>query len=356
MNRRLRLFAEIIAVLAILLSSCVKDSQPGKDDNTEVGPGGDDNGGDNGGDDNGGGDNGDNTGGDNGDNGDGDNTGGDNGDGGNTGGDNGDGGNTGGDNPVPGTANWLEMTSTLPGDRYVVNTTYAGKERNYTHFYDKTMMTSLWTAYPLNSSHMGDFTRPKKWSYNPAISSEYQMNVTSGSFSGYSRGHMCPNGSRNGNKTMQNQTFYVTNQVPQIQNEFNGSIWNALENAVQAIGGREEIYIVTGVTFNKGNENKEIKYTKPNDDASQDCPIPNYFYKVVLRVKHSGNTVTDARAIGFWFEHKKYGTKAKDFENYTETVDKIEEWTGFDFFINLPDKLEAAAESASPNWSEFTNW
>lgn len=342
MNRKLRLFAEIIAVLAILLSSCVKDSQPGKDDNTEVGPGG----GDNGGDDNGGGDNGDNTGGDSGDNGDGDNT----------GGDNGDGGNTGGDNPVPGTANWLEMTSTLPGDRYVVNTTYAGKERNYTHFYDKTMMTSLWTAYPLNSSHMGDFTRPKKWSYNPAISSEYQMNVTSGSFSGYSRGHMCPNGSRNGNKTMQNQTFYVTNQVPQIQNEFNGSIWNALENAVQEIGGREEIYIVTGVTFNKGNENKEIKYTKPNDDDSQKCPIPNYFYKVVLRVKHSGNTVTDARAIGFWFEHKKYETTAKDFENYTETVDKIEEWTGFDFFINLPDKLEAAAESASPNWSEFTNW
>ena len=257
---------------------------------------------------------------------------------------------------MPGTASWLEMTSTLPGDRYVVNTTYDGKERNYTHFYDKTMMTSLWTAYPLNSSHMGKYDRPKKWSYNPAISSEYQMNVTSGSFSGYSRGHMCPNGSRNGNKTMQNQTFYVTNQVPQIQNEFNGSIWAALEEAVQTIGRREEIYIVTGVTFNKGNENKEIKYTKPNDDASQDCPIPNYFYKVVLRVKHSGNTVTDARAIGFWFEHKKYGTKAKDFENYTETVDKIEEWTGFDFFINLPDKLEAAAESASPNWSEFKNW
>lgn len=327
MNRRLRLFAEIIAVLAILLSSCVKDSQPGKDDNTEVGPGGDDNGGDNNGGDNGGGDNG---------------------------GDNG--GNTGGDNPVPGTANWIEMTSTLPGDRYVVNTTYDGKERNYTHFYDKTMMTSLWTAYPLNSSHMGKYDRPK-WSYNPAISSEYQMHVTDGSFSDdYSRGHMCPNGSRNGNKTMQNQTFYVTNQVPQIQNEFNGSIWEALESAVQAIGRKEEIYIVTGVTFNKGNENKEIKYVKPKKDASQKCPIPNYFYKVVLRVKHSGNTVTDARAIGFWFEHKKYETTAKDFENYTETVDKIEEWTGFDFFINLPDKLEAAAESASPNWSEFTNW
>ena len=110
MNRRLRLFAEIIAVLAILLSSCVKDSQPGKDDNTEVGPGGDDNGGDNGDGDNGGDNGGDDNGGDNGGGDNGDNTGGDSGDNGGSG-DNGDGGNTGGDNPVESTCihPWFEQ-------------------------------------------------------------------------------------------------------------------------------------------------------------------------------------------------------------------------------------------------------
>ena len=60
---------------------------------------------------------------------------------------------------------------------------------------------------------------------------------------------MIPNGSRNGIKAMQLQTFYATNSVPQRQNKFNGSIWNALEQAVQAVAKSEEIYVVTGVAL-----------------------------------------------------------------------------------------------------------
>lgn len=117
---------------------------------------------------------------------------------------------------------WLELASAKEGSQYVVSTTYAG-ERNYTVFYDTQMTTPLWTAYPLDSSHMGSLSRPSGWSYNPNIDEKYQVRVTDGSYSNstYSRGHMCPNGSRNGNATMQAQTFYVTNQVPQIQNSFN---------------------------------------------------------------------------------------------------------------------------------------
>ena len=50
---------------------------------------------------------------------------------------------------------WLELASIKEdGTRYVVNTTYAGEKRNYTVFYDTEMMAPLWTAYPLNNSHM----------------------------------------------------------------------------------------------------------------------------------------------------------------------------------------------------------
>ena len=72
---------------------------------------------------------------------------------------------------------------------------------------------------------------------------------------------MIPNASRNGISTMQSQTFYVTNAVPQIQDNFNGGIWQNLEAALQAIGKSEEIYIVTGVAFSKVGESKTIKYT-----------------------------------------------------------------------------------------------
>ena len=228
-------------------------------------------------------------------------------------------------------------------------------QRNYTHFYDTQYMVSLWTAYPLNSSHMGSESRPSKWSYNPKVPQSSQPNLCSHTYSGdtYSRGHMIPNGSRNGIKEMQLQTFYVTNSVPQRQNKFNGSIWNSLEQAIQAQASDEEIYVVTGVAFNKPGETKEIEYVSPSDDASQHCAIPNYFYKVVLKVEKTGTTVTSASTVGFWFEHKDY-TDSK-YANYAVSVDQIEKWTGFDFFVNLPDSIENTAETNS-SWSSFQSF
>lgn len=250
---------------------------------------------------------------------------------------------------------WLELPGAVNGSDYVVNTYYDGSNRNYTHLYDKSMMTSLWTAYPLNSTHMGSLSRPGSWYYSPSIDETYQADLTDHSYSGdvYSRGHMIPNGSRNGNSVMQKQTFYVTNSVPQRQNKFNGTIWNALENALQSIANSEEIYVVTGVVFSKVGENKNIEYITPKDNTSQQCPIPNYFYKVVLKVNKSGDNVTSASTIGFWFEHKDYDDNA--YKNNAVSVDQIETWTGFDFFVNLPDTVEATAES-NANWSTFQSF
>ena len=243
----------------------------------------------------------------------------------------------------------------MTGGNYVVNTYYAGTtseaNRNYTHLYDKDTYTSLWTAYHLNSTHMGS-GRSDDWSFNPQIEQKYQVDLTDRSYNdNFSRGHLIPNASRNGNSTMQSQTFYVTNSVPQIQDNFNGGVWVKLENALQSIAKSEEIYIVTGVAFNKKGESKTIKYTTAKDDTKQ-IPVPNYFYKVVLKVEKSGSNVTSASAIGFWFEHKTY---SDSYTNYAVSVDQIEQWTGFDFFVNLPDSVETAAEK-NTSWSTFQNF
>ena len=80
--------------------------------------------------------------------------------------------------------------------------------------------------------------------------------------------------------------------------------------------------------------------------------VPNYFWKVVLKVNKSGNTVTSASAIGFWFDHKTY---TDDYSNYAISVNQIESWTGFDFFVNLPDNVENSAES-NTSWSAFQSF
>ncbi len=211
----------------------------------------------------------------------------------------------------------------------------------------------MWVAYPLNSSHMGSLARLDNWSYNPLISTSYQVNLCNSSYNdNYSRGHLIPNASRNGDSTLQAQTFYVTNSVPQIQDNFNGGIWSSLEGALQSIAKSEEIYIVTGVAFAKEGETRSITYTTAKDDTKS-VPVPNYFYKVAMKVtKSSSGTVTAASTIGFWFEHKTY---SDSYTNYAVSVDQIEAWTGFDFFVNLPDSVETSAE-ANSSWTAFQSF
>ncbi len=229
-------------------------------------------------------------------------------------------------------------------------------ERNYTHYYDSATYTSLWTAYPLEAKHMGSYSRPENWSFNPNLSTTVQVNLCNRSYTNsdtYVRGHLIPNASRNGIKAMQLQTFYVTNSVPQIHENFNSGIWQTLEAALQSEAESEIVYIVTGVAFNKVGESKTITYTTAKDDTKR-VPIPNYFYKVALKVTtNSSGVVTDAESIGFWFENKAYSTTA--YTNYTVTVDQVEAWTGFDFFPNLPDAVESGAEKNN-SWSTFSGF
>jgi endonuclease G len=202
---------------------------------------------------------------------------------------------------------------------------------------------------------MGSLARPESWSYNPNLSTNVQVNLCNRSYTNsdtYVRGHLIPNASRNGIKEMQLQTFYVTNSVPQMHTNFNNGIWQSLEAALQSEAKSETVYIVTGVAFAKQGESKTVKYTTAKDDTKR-VPVPNYFYKVALKVTtNSSGVVTSASTVGFWFEHRTY---SDSYANYAVTVDQIEEWTGFDFFPNLPDSIEVTAESNS-SWATFNDF
>ena len=254
---------------------------------------------------------------------------------------------------------WLELPAADKGALYpnaVELKVSASGERNYTTYYDKSTYTSMWVAYPLESKHMGSYSRPNSWSFNPLLDESYQVDLCSASYTDYppyARGHLIPNASRNGIKDMQLQTFYVTNSVPQIQDNFNSGMWSSLEAALQSAASRTTLYIVTGVAFQKVGETKSISYTTAKNDTKQ-VPIPNYFYKVVLKVTtNTSGTVTSASTIGFWFENKAYSNST--YSNCAVSVDQVEQWTGFDFFANLPDGVEGLAES-NTSWTSFSNF
>ena len=132
----------------------------------------------------------------------------------------------------------------------------------------------------------------------------------------------------------------------------NGGIWNKLENAIQDLaGGRDTVYVVTGPVFQTVGGNEDVKWIQPKHDSKQ-APVPNYYWKAVLKVKRSGDGITEASAIGFWFEHRQY---SDSYDKHAVSVDFIEEKTGLDLFAALPDELESGAEAAD-DWDSFRNF
>ncbi len=194
------------------------------------------------------------------------------------------------------------------------------------------------------------------WTFAPGVDEDIQVNLSySYSDNTYSRGHQIANADRNGVTAMQEQTYYSVNSTPQIQNGFNSGVWSDLEGALRtATPSGDSLYVATGPVYRTVGGSESISYTTAKADTKQ-CPVPNYYFKVVLKVKRSGGQVTDAKAVGFWFEHKSYTGTGVTYDKYAVSVDEIERRTGFDFFANLPDSIESSAEQ-NAGWAAFKSF
>lgn len=254
-------------------------------------------------------------------------------------------------------------------------------KRNYTYLYDRSMYTSMWVAYPLYAStYSGSNKYSGSWApatgngFGTNNSNGYQINVWSASYNVlfgqtnyvenasstgqeyYGRGHQIPDADRQYNQDMVQQTYYGINSTPQIQNNFNGRIWSKLEEAVRTEAGKTDtLYVATGPLFYRQDidDTTEPTWIKPKGDPNRTCPVPKYYWKVLLKVTRSGEEVTNACAIGFWFVHQQYDNVT--YANHAVSVNEIERRTGLDLFANLPDSIEETVEDNS-DWQTFQNY
>ncbi len=273
---------------------------------------------------------------------------------------------------------WLEMPAEMTGSEavakghttsnllthtYYYSSTQTATYRNYTICYNPDELTTYWVAYNLKSGHMGS-GRSDDWAYVSEVAQSKQANVISSSYksqasggsNNYDRGHLLPSSSRNKDlNTINQQTFYVINVAPQNA-DFNQTTWNNLEQAVQSIAAKgEEIFVVTGTMCGQVSDgNGSFTPTKTYDNSGKEIPVPRYFYKVILRVKNSTSNPTSASAIGFWFTNKSHKDSYTN-STYVKSVNQIEEWTGLNFFVNLPDSIEESAES-NTSWTTFSDF
>lgn len=145
--------------------------------------------------------------------------------------------------------------------------------------------------------------------------------------SGYDRGHLAPAGDVAWSSTALSESFYYSNISPQIPS-FNRGIWKKLEELIRKWAKEEKsVFVVTGPVLEK-----DLPAIGP-DKVS----VPKYFYKVILDYNEPV-----IKGIGFIIPNK---ASTKPLQNYSVTIDRVENLTGIDFFPSLPDDQEEVIES-----------
>ena len=237
---------------------------------------------------------------------------------------------------------WMELPSTSQAD-YECHTHWfrlgGQNHRNYTFAWSQKDLVSLWVAYPLCSMHTEKkVSRTEAWSYDPVLGEICSPAPFKGYAGSYARGHQLPSADRMCCREANEQTFYGSNIMPQLD-EHNEGIWNKLESYVRKIAEKADtVYVVTGCIVKNSEE-------LTTDTDGKTITVPVAFYKALLRYEEGASW----SGAAFYTEHKNYGKKANDLKAVSMSIDQLEQKTGIDFFVNLPAKIgekEAAAVEA----------
>ena len=240
---------------------------------------------------------------------------------------------------------WLELPAMDNEDLgYFTHSFEKGgkRYRNYSFGWSQDDLVALWVAYPLCKFYTsGSVGRTNEWAYDPLLGE-----LSAAPFGGYAeelaRGHQIPSADRQCCWEANAQTFYGTNMTPQL-NAHNEGIWADLEGRVRNYAKTSDTtYVVTGVVL-------EGSKRKTRDSDGKSITVPTGYFKALLRYSKS-STISTWAAAAFYTEHRDYGDYTP-FKDLAMSIDELEEMTGLDFFVNLPEKLgdQRAAEIEAEN-------
>lgn len=252
---------------------------------------------------------------------------------------------------IPG--EWLELPAT--DDENLCFITHGmergGKTvRNYSYYYSPDDRLAVWVAYPLNAGLIGGSgLRSNEWGLDPKIPARYQPVLSDPYRGGYQRGHQIASADRQ-HWDDNVATFYYTNMTPQL-GSLNGNAWAVLEGMVRDWSRSvDTLYVVTGADIRGATG---VAY----DNEGAECTVPTGYFKALLAYKKggaAGNATGGYVGIAFYFEHRSYSSDKSAVMGQSMTIDELEDRLGYDFFVNLPEKI--GEDVAARVESEIDGW
>ena len=173
----------------------------------------------------------------------------------------------------------------------------------------------------------------------------YQVNPRDYSDTGFDRGHLCPSDDRDGSPEENQETFFMTNMVPQAP-ENNRGIWKHLEEYTRTLLEQgNELYILAGTLGQGGTgTNGTTKTIGKNNNVV----VPATIWKVIVVLPVGDkdvvriNTTTRVIAVNMPNQNSIGGD---DWKKYRISVDELERLTGYDFLSNVPTNIQQVIEA-----------
>ena len=245
------------------------------------------------------------------------------------------------------------------------DTNYLMVKNNYTMSYNNKTLCPNWVGWHLDMDDIGDAPRSNKFVADKALPDSWHS-VTKADYQysdyGFDRGHICPSADRTATQEANDETFLMTNMVPQSPDN-NRIVWVALEKYQREIVEKgNEVYIFAGPA-GTGGEGEEgffdyiLLKGKGDDGSDLKINVPAYTWKVLLVLPEGDedlNRVTeDTEVIAVCVPNKKGINSDLSWMKYLCSVDDIEKLTGYDFFEVLEDSIEDVLEQKVMSPSDF---
>ena len=192
-----------------------------------------------------------------------------------------------------------------------------------------------WVSWQLDRSWLGTIERSDNFMPNTELPEDcYAIRPSDYRGSGYDRGHLIPSGDRTRSRTDNISTFLMTNIIPQSPSN-NREVWRELEEYSRELAYQgKELYIVAG---GRGIAQKI---------AESRVIVPKYTWKVILVLDSDSEiTAQNATTIAVWIPNSE-DVRNTDWQDYIVSVDLVEKETGYNFFANLPSRVQRKIEQA----------
>jgi endonuclease G len=223
---------------------------------------------------------------------------------------------------------------------------YLLKKKHFALSYNNKRGTPNWVSWHLTKEYLGKAKREPFHPDDELPSGFKKVTPKDYTTSGFDRGHMCPHSDRTATAEMSNETFVMTNIVPQSP-ENNQKAWNQLELYCRMLVEKKgkECYIVAGPAGAGGTG----RNGKMKSFADGKVTVPAFTWKVALVVP-AGTTDPaqvkgpKARLIAVIVPNDR--TPGFDWSGYRVSVEEVEELAELKFIDRVadPDFVDKKAE------------